>query len=127
MAPDFAGKHSGLDRGPLCDAFHGVDARLALASNNFLKKCPHHRHARRPADEYQPVDPAGLDISIVEGLQHRLPAALDDRPDDALKLGARELVLEMKRPGRPGGEERQRDPGRRGGGEFNLGDFAGLP
>ena len=63
----------------------------------------------------------------MEGLQHRLPAALDDRPDDALKLGARELVLEMKRPGRPGGEERQCDPGRGGGGEFNLGDFAGLP
>ena len=59
----------------------------------------------------------------MKSLQDGLAAALDDRPHDALKLGAREVQIEMKRPRHAGGKEGQGDASCRVGGQFDLGDF----
>jgi hypothetical protein len=124
--PYLPSQHTRLNSGSLRHAFHREDTRFCLLTDQLLKEGAHARHAGRTTDKDQPVDLAELEARIVEGLDDRLAAPLDDRTHEAFELGSRELVVEVGRCGGGRGEKWQVDPRGGGIGELDLRDLCSL-
>src|SRR6516165_3165778 len=124
--PYLPSQHTRLNSGSLRHAFHRVDTRFCLLTDQLLKESAHARHARRTTDKDQPVDLAELQARIVEGLDDRLAAPLDDRTHEAFELGSRELVVEVGRRGGGRGEKWQVDSRGGGIGELDFRDLCSL-
>ena len=102
-----------LDGGADGDHFVGIDALVALLAEDFLDQLLHARHARHAADQHHLVDVARLVAGVLERLQHRAAAALDQTCSTSCSNLARVSVsLQVLGPRGVGGDERQIDVGR---------------
>ncbi len=79
------------------NALHWVDTGLALASDELFEKSAHDGHARRSTYENKAVDPPGPDVGVAKGFHDGFVAERDDRSDDTLELGPREVIFEANR------------------------------
>ena len=80
-----------------------VDALVPFLAEDFLHQLLDARHARHAADQDDLVDVARLVAGILQGGQHRAPAAFDQMGHQLLELraGQRELQVLRARTRRP--------------------------
>ena len=69
------------------DDLVGVDALVRLLAEDVLDDLLDPRHARRAADQHDLVDLGRLELGVLEGLQHRAAAALEEAVGQLLELG----------------------------------------
>ena len=117
---DLAREHARLDRGADRDHFVGVDALVRLLAEQVLDDLLHARDARRSADEHDLVDLRRVEPGIRERLLGRADGLLQQVFDELLELRARQLHLQVLRPGLIRGDERQVDVGLHHRGKFHL-------
>ena len=86
----FAGQHATLNRGADGHDFVRIDPLVRLLAKDLLDDLLHLGNAGRTADENHFVDFAGLQLGVLEGLQHRPTATLDQVIDQLLELAARD-------------------------------------
>src|SRR2546430_2717238 len=81
---------------------------------------------RRAADEDHFVDLLGIELGILQRVEHRLAAFLDEMIDELLELAARDGLLEMLGAVLRGGDEGEIDGRLHSTGELDLGLFSGF-
>ena len=94
---------------PIGDDLVRVDALVRLAAEELLHLLDHLRHARHAADQHHLVDLGGRQAGVLQRGAARRDRLLDQVLDQRLQLGAGELDVQVLRPGRVGGDERQVD------------------
>ena len=121
----FAGEHAALNRRADGHDFVRVHALVRLFAEDLLDELLHLGNARRTADEHDFVDLARLQLGVLQRLQHRAAAALDQADRPAARTWLRVMfICKCFGPAGIGRDERQVDVGRAGRAEFLLGLFA---
>ena len=106
---DVALEHARLDGGADGDDLVRVDALVRLLADQLLDLLLHGRHAGHAADEHHVVDSRGVEAGVCERLLRRADRPLEQVVRQLLELRARELEVEVLRPFRRRGDERQVD------------------
>ena len=94
-----AGEHAALNGRADRDDLVGVDALVRLLAEQVLDDLLHLRDARRAADQHDFVDLRGVDAGVGQRLLRRADGLLQQIVDELLELRARQLHLQVLRPG----------------------------
>ena len=122
----FAAQHAPLDRRAQCHDLVGIDALVRLLVEELLDEFLHLRNPGRATDEHDLVNVLGVELRVLERLDHRSAAPLDEAVAHLLELRPGDRHLEVLRPRGIGRDERQVDVGALRRGELLLGLLAGL-
>ena len=123
---DLALEHAGLDGRADGDDLVRVDALVRLLAEQLLDLVLHRRHAGHAADEDDVLDLRGVEPRVGERRLRRADDALDQVGGDLAELRPGQLQVEVLRPLRGGGDERQVDLRRHRRGELDLRLLGGL-
>ena len=115
------GEHRTLDGRADRHDLVGVHAAVRLLAEDRLHQLLHLRHASRAAHQHHLIHLGGREAGVLERLQHRTAAALDQVVDHLLELGPGEADVEVLGAVLIGGDERQVDVGLERSGQLALG------